>query len=68
MEANQVIISDDGRPVKRSSEQDEDLLRIFRYLVEQGAEKDTVSSVAKVPMSALYKDLPIWELFGKYYR
>ena len=53
---------------RRSAEQDEDLLRIFNYLIEQGAEKETISLFAKKSTSEIYKDEPIWELFGQFYQ
>ena len=49
---------------KPSREQDEDLLRIFAFLLEQGAEKSTFSSYARKTSTELYRGEPIWKLVG----
>ncbi len=50
---------------KHTDEQDEDLYRIFKFLIDRGAEKNTVSKVSKTPLIDMYNDKPIWELVGK---
>ena len=49
---------------RRSAEQDEDLLRIFRYLIERGAERETISTVSKTNNTEMYRNEPIWALCG----
>lgn len=50
---------------KHTDEQDEDLFRIFKFLIDRGAEKNTVSKVSKTPLIDMYNDKPIWGLVGK---
>ncbi len=49
---------------KPSKEQDEDLLRIFAFLLERGAEKSTFSTYARKTTAELYRGEPIWKLVG----
>ncbi len=49
---------------KHTDEQDEDLLRIFRFLLDSGAEKETVSKVSKTNNTGMYQGKPIWQLVG----
>ena len=53
------------RGFRHSDEQDEDLLRIFRFLLDSGAEKETVSKVSKTNNTGMYQDKPIWGLIGR---
>lgn len=53
--------------IKSSEEQDEDLLRIFKFLLDSGAEKNTVSSYAKKNNQEIYCTEPIWSLVKKNY-
>ena len=48
----------------RRYERNEDLLRIFAFLLEQGAEKSTFSSYARKTSTELYRGEPIWKLVG----
>ncbi len=47
---------------KPSKEQDEDLLRIFTFLLDSGAEKSTFSSCARKTTAEIYCDEPVWNL------
>lgn len=49
---------------KHCDEQDEDLLRIFHFLINSGADRDTVSSCAKKTCAQIYADHPVWALVG----
>lgn len=63
--ANSIYPNPKYTGLKHSDEQDEDLLRIFNFLIESGAERQTVSSHAKKNNTQMYSNEPIWTLVGK---
>ncbi|MBO4804690.1 MAG: hypothetical protein J5554_01460 [Paludibacteraceae bacterium] len=65
--ANRVYPDPKYPRIKPSEEQNEDLLRIFKYLLDSGAEKNTVSSYAKKTNQEIYCTEPIWDLVKVFY-